>query len=439
VPYSSQQINDYIQSTGIANNPWAIYNAARNYGVTGAQIDQARGWAPGTSDAWVAQQGLQPLSGGYGYGQSPSQAWNGYYEQQTPAGSFAAAVQQQAVNPWIGQTTPGVVPQRSVMPWAQQLGQVATQANPYLGQSSARAQQVGSNPYSGSNPYIQQAIDAASQDAIRNYNTAIRPQLDSMARASGSFGNTAIQELQQNAMGDLGRHLGNIASGMRMQDYTQQQQLAENALARQQQTNLFNAQQSAADLSRNLSGWLSGQQLGLQGLGQQLGAAQFDATLGNNIGQFNASLMSNELGRNANLAQSLAQFNAGQGNGLNQFNAGQANQMLGQVRALNEQGRQFDQNMDLNAFNANMNWANQAQQNQINTLGALLNWNQQYGVGNANQTQNTPLNYWLQFTNGANQIAGQGGSASTPYFGNPLMGAIGGAQLAGTLWNGWRR
>ena len=46
-------------------------------------------------------------------------------------------------------------------------------------------------------------------------------------RASGNFGNTAIREQQNNAYNDLGKQLGGIASGMRMQDYTQQQQLAE--------------------------------------------------------------------------------------------------------------------------------------------------------------------------------------------------------------------
>lgn len=83
------------------------------------------------------------------------------------------------------------------------------------------------NAYAGSNPYLQQNIDAAMGDITRNYNDAIAPGLTTQSVNSGSFGNSGAQATQQNAMNDLTKNLGNTASGMRMQDYTSQQQLAE--------------------------------------------------------------------------------------------------------------------------------------------------------------------------------------------------------------------
>lgn len=414
----------------------------------------------------------------YGYGQAPGSG-PGYYEQQTPAGSFVAGDarfaqgaapvgQQWATNPLLGQQAQGVGPQGSVQPWAQQIAGYATRGNPFMGQQSEKAQQTGANAFGGGNPFLGQAIDAASADAIRNYNTAIRPQLDSLGRASGSFGNTAIQELQQNAMGDLGRNLGNIASGMRMQDYTQQQQLAESALNRQQQVNLTNAGLGAADLARNMGGFFQGQQIGMQGLGQQLGAAQFDNTLdqqggmfnagqGNQMAQFNANLtqglsqfnagQGNALGQfNASLGQANNQFNAGQGNAMSQFNAGQGNNMLNQYRTLLEQGRQFDANLDNNRyqFDQNLDWNidqgnwNRQRAGLQDSLGIYdrmnSNSNQAFDLGTA--LQNMPLAQQQAFTQLLAQLGGMGGTstAAQPLQGNPLLGAIGGWQLGGQLW-----
>ncbi|MBV4459172.1 hypothetical protein KVG96_14525 [Pseudomonas sp. COR58] len=91
------------------------------------------------------------------------------------------------------------------------------------------------NPYSGSNPYLQQNIDAAMGDITRNYNDAIAPGLTTQMVNSGSFGNTGNQAATQNSLNDLTKNLANTASNMRMQDYTAQQQLAENYANRNDQ------------------------------------------------------------------------------------------------------------------------------------------------------------------------------------------------------------
>lgn len=100
-----------------------------------------------------------------------------------------------------------------------------------LGSGSAATR----NPYSGSNPYLQKNIDAALGDITRNYNDAVAPGLTTQMVGSGSFGNTGAQASTQNALNDLTKNLANTSAGMRMQDYTQQQQLAEQYAGRNDQ------------------------------------------------------------------------------------------------------------------------------------------------------------------------------------------------------------
>jgi hypothetical protein len=134
-------------------------------------------------------------------------------------------------------------------------GNAATQ-NPYGDINNG-----GENQYAGSNPYLQQNIDAAMGDITRNYNDAVAPGLTTQMVGSGSFGNTGAQASTQNALNDLTKNLGNTASGMRMQDYNAQQGLAENQLNRNLQTNQFNAGMGQDYASRNDQ--MKGQMLGL--------------------------------------------------------------------------------------------------------------------------------------------------------------------------------
>ncbi|MGL4559842.1 MAG: hypothetical protein ACRCV5_20285, partial [Afipia sp.] len=142
-------------------------------------------WNPQQVQQWAAQA-MQQQPTQYGYGQAPGASNRGYFEQQTPAGSFAAADQQRANafmagNPYIGQTLG-----QSVVPYAQQIADRANQANPYLGQSSQQAAAVGANPYSGANPYLEQSIEGTINNATRAFNDVTNPQFDRMAQASGS-------------------------------------------------------------------------------------------------------------------------------------------------------------------------------------------------------------------------------------------------------------
>ncbi len=135
---------------GMSGVPRVDPNAAANL----AQMRQYQ--AGGVPPMGQPPAGAMASPGQYGYGQAPGTSNRGYYEQVTPAGSFAAAewggpTRQQfgqagsASNPYIGMTSGGIGQQGLVMGYAQDIANAGRQANPYLGRSSERAGDVGRN------------------------------------------------------------------------------------------------------------------------------------------------------------------------------------------------------------------------------------------------------------------------------------------------------
>lgn len=136
--------------------------------------------------------------------------------------------------------------------------------------------QAQANPYAGSNPYLTQQIDAAMGDVTRNWNNVQKPQWDTAMQRSGSFGNSGIAQANQMAQSDMQRNLGQIASGMRFQDYTQQQQLGESAANRALQAGQFNATMGENYAGRQDSMYNQGQGRALSALGMAPAFAQQD-------------------------------------------------------------------------------------------------------------------------------------------------------------------
>lgn len=172
------------------------------------------------------------------------------------------------------------------------------------------------NPYLGENPYLQQTIDKAQGDVVRNFNLTAQPAYNSAMVRSGSFGNAGVQQMNENAQRNMQDTLGNISSGMRGQDFQNQQ-----------------------------------------------GMYRWDQ-------EFDRSLYNDAYGQNR---QSMLD----------------ASGLLGGL----QQSGQAD-------------------------------------ITNSTAIQNTPMNYWQQFANGANSIGqGYGNSTVTGGGSNPMVGALGGAQL----------
>lgn len=160
--------------------------------------------------------------------------------------SQASELTSRPYNPYAGETV------ASFSPWQtqgyQQQADLATQGGPNYANASAQlgntisgnyrpaatnANMDGRNPYAGSNPYLANQIDAQSQDVLRNYNMAAKPQLEASMVRSGSFGNAGLQQMQGEQQRNLASSIGDIANRFRFQDYGMQAQLGESERARQ--------------------------------------------------------------------------------------------------------------------------------------------------------------------------------------------------------------
>lgn len=166
----------------------------------------------------------------------------------------------------------------------------------------------------------------------------------------------------------------------------------------------------------------------LTGIGSQAMAA--GGYGGSRQGVVEANAM-NDLGRN--IGNSLTNlYGQGYNTALN-YDLGLRNNQLGYGN-LGLGYANLDRNIN------NDNWANNMQGAQfgLNVWDRLMN-NNQTGINAGTNIQNTPMNYWNQFSQGANSI-GQGygtqtSSGSTQ--GNPMLGALGGAQLGSQFSNWW--
>ena len=142
----------------------------------------------------------------------------------------------------------------------------------------------------GSNPELQNMIDASSRDVTDKFQKSIVPSLAGQFASGGAFGGSAYQQQMGQAQQGLAQELGDISSGYRFNDYNAQQdrQLQGLGLAgslsnaqynganqllnignQQQQTGTANNQAQYMEFLRG-QGW-DAQQLGL--LGQALGTA----------------------------------------------------------------------------------------------------------------------------------------------------------------------
>lgn len=143
------------------------------------------------------------------------------------------AAQNMAVQTMQGRYMP-----RSITP-AQAPGSTY-QDNPYISNLGQSRITTGANPYSGSNPYLQQAIDYALGDITEQYQDVTAPQTAAAQVTQGAFGNTGLQELQAKQLSDFTKNLGRTSSGIRMADYQMQAQLAEQEQNRRLQADRAN-------------------------------------------------------------------------------------------------------------------------------------------------------------------------------------------------------
>jgi hypothetical protein len=122
------------------------------------------------------------------------------------------------------------------------LGLGTTATNPYIGQA---------------NPNLEGVVNQVTGDLTKQFNLTAQPAYNAGMIKSGSFGNSAIDELNRNAQDQLQKSIGDASSKLRFNDYTQQQQMYQ-----WQQQQDANNQQWNLGFGRNLSNDAYGQSMG---------------------------------------------------------------------------------------------------------------------------------------------------------------------------------
>jgi hypothetical protein len=152
-------------------------------------------------------------------------------------------------------------------------------------------------------------------------------------------------------------------------------------------------------------------------------------------GSFGNSGLQQEADQQANILQK----NLGQlANTANTQDYNQQENLYMQQQAANTAANQWNLGFGRDLYNDAYGQNQQNLQTGIGLLGTLGQYNQG-DLTTATNVQNTPLNYWSAFTNGANALGGQGGQATTTQgtTSNPLLSGLGGAQLGSNLWSQW--
>lgn len=267
------------------------------------------------------------------------------------------------------------------------------------------------------NPYLAQQAGAISQNATRALNEQMLPGVRSEAIAAGGFGGSRQGIAEGLAMGRTADAISGAVGNLYSTDYQNQ-------------------------MNRNLQRYQTD-------VGSALGLGQLDATIRGIDNQYALGLG----GLNMQQRGLDNQLYLGQG-GLNMQGRGLDNQYDLGLKGLDQSRYQTDKSYEVGMANANASAANAAA-NQATAAGQLglaqdrfgfesalilqdrlMGYNN-LGLSAAGQIHNTPMNYWNQFSQGANSL-GQGyGTTTQSGGGNPLMGAIGGAQLGSQAANWW--
>lgn len=193
----------------------------------------------------------------------------------------------------------------------------AMSGSPLWSTSQQALQQTAGGGMLGGNPYMQQAIDSASSDVLRNYQRSVLPGLDMMEARGGSFGNSGVMQARQDAAHDLTGQLANMAGTMRMNDYSNERNRQMQALgmaqsyANQDYTDAAQLLNAGGALQQDMQGQIGAdygswqdaknypmQQLGVMGqaLGQKYGSTTTESG-GSSVGSgFGGALAGAKLG-----------------------------------------------------------------------------------------------------------------------------------------------
>jgi hypothetical protein len=407
---------------------------------TPEQYAGARQWAQGKSAADIFAKGNELGLGLNDYAQifgaSPEQI-------QSATGFGTAAGLRPDANTWTYGADSSWVRDSAIPQQGGNMGGVRDSAIPQQGgnmggvRGAAPVNMPQWSNYQGyeANPYLAQQAGAISQNATRALNEQMLPGVRSEAIAAGGFGGSRQGIAEGLAMGRTADAISGAVGNLYSTDYQNQM----NRNLQRYQTDVGSAL-GLGQLDATIRGIDNQYALGLGGLNMQQRGLDNQYALG--LGGLNMQQRGLD-----------NQLYLGQG-GLNMQGRGLDNQYDLGLKGLDQSRYQTDKSYEVGMANANASAANAAA-NQATAAGQLglaqdrfgfesalmlqdrlMGYNN-LGLSAAGQIHNTPMNYWNQFSQGANSL-GQGyGTTTQSGGGNPLMGAIGGAQLGSQAANWW--
>ncbi len=157
---------------------------------------------------------MRAMSGGGGGGSSSSSSAISYPNELKPLLNNVANLSNQMANtPWKPYGDQRYADLNDTQ--KQALGMVtdrATNGSPVMDQAN---QTLTSMLQGGeTNPYLDDMVGRAQQSMVDSYNTTTKPQMESAQVGSGSFGNSGLQQMQQQSQDQLQQNLGGVATQM---------------------------------------------------------------------------------------------------------------------------------------------------------------------------------------------------------------------------------
>lgn len=142
-------------------------------------------------------------------------AWMQPYQQ-----GYLQQASQVAKTPYTPSPTQVTAPNQWQTAGYQALANRATQGSPTMSAANTQLTNTINGGYLNANPYLDSMVNKAQGDVIRNYNDVAKPATEASMVNSGSFGNSGLQQYQQNQQRDLQETLANISTQLRGNNYT---------------------------------------------------------------------------------------------------------------------------------------------------------------------------------------------------------------------------
>ena len=137
-----------------------------------------------------------------------------------------------AQNPYVQSPTQVAQPNATQQAGYEALANRAQSGSPLMSAATGQLQNTINGGYLNNNPYLQSMIDASQGDVVRSYNNVAKPALEASMVRSGSFGNSGLQQSQLDQQNQLQQNLGRISGDMRFNNYTQERNFQNQAIAR---------------------------------------------------------------------------------------------------------------------------------------------------------------------------------------------------------------